>query len=134
ALSEVLTWNGYTDTTDDKNNTGAGGNDDWRGAWMVPSAGASAFTGRYPPNTSEPDVIPGCSNFIDKDPAYAEMPCKRKLDENGHLYASPRSRHPGGVNVAMGDGGARFVSNDIDQEVWRSACTRAGDDIQGNNL
>ena len=135
-LSEVLTWDGETDTTDDTGNTGAGGNDDWRGVWMIPSVGASAFTGRYPPNSSTPDAIPGCSKSIDDGTfTLAEMPCKRYADGNaGNLWASARSRHSGGANAAMGDGSVRFVSNDVDQLVWQAACTKSGDDAEGNNL
>jgi prepilin-type N-terminal cleavage/methylation domain-containing protein/prepilin-type processing-associated H-X9-DG protein len=134
-ISELLTWDGETDTTDDTGNTGAGGNDDWRGVWMIPSVGASAFTGRYPPNSSEPDAIPGCSQSIEGSGAYIEMPCKRYADGNsGHLWASPRSRHNGGVNAAMGDSSVRFVSNDVDQLVWQAACTRAGEEPEANGL
>lgn len=32
--------------------------------------------------------------------------------------ASARSRHPGGVNVAFGDGSVRFVFNSIPQAIW----------------
>jgi prepilin-type N-terminal cleavage/methylation domain-containing protein/prepilin-type processing-associated H-X9-DG protein len=134
-ISELLAWDGETDTTDDTANIGAGGNDDWRGVWMIPSVGAGAFTGRFPPNSAGPDVIPGCSSSIEGTAAYAEMPCKRYADGNsGHTYASARSRHPGGVNAAMGDGSVRFVSNDVSDTVWQAACTRAGDDSEGNGL
>ncbi|OYV78005.1 MAG: hypothetical protein B7Z73_19840, partial [Planctomycetia bacterium 21-64-5] len=37
-----------------------------------------------------------------------------------------RSYHPGGVNSAMADGSARFVSQDIDLSVWRALATRGG--------
>ena len=41
-------------------------------------------------------------------------------------YAAARSRHTGGVNVAMADGSVTFVSDGIDLSVWRSVATRAG--------
>lgn len=37
-----------------------------------------------------------------------------------------RSRHPGGVNVALADGAVRFVADGIDSSVWKAAATRAG--------
>lgn len=40
-----------------------------------------------------------------------------------------RSYHPGGVNAVLGDGSARFVSNQINVEVWRSLSSRAGEDL-----
>lgn len=39
------------------------------------------------------------------------------------------SRHPGGVNVLMMDGGVRFVADAIDLGVWRAIGTRAGGEI-----
>ena len=39
-----------------------------------------------------------------------------------------RSNHDGGVNVAFGDGSARFMSASIDRDVWRALGTRAGAD------
>jgi len=36
---------------------------------------------------------------------------------NGNFQA--RSRHPGGVNVLMGDGSVRFVTNSVNFDVWQ---------------
>jgi Protein of unknown function (DUF1559) len=126
-LSEVLTWN-------EENEAGTGeeglpGNDDWRGVWMIPSVGASAFTGRFPPNSSEPDLIPACGTGIENSSAFREMPCKEEQDGAGNTWASARSAHSGGVNAATGDGAVAFIANDIDQLIWQAMCTRAGGDI-----
>jgi prepilin-type processing-associated H-X9-DG protein len=43
--------------------------------------------------------------------------------------ATARSRHPGGVNVLMGDGSSRFVANAIAQQVWRGLGTRNGGEL-----
>ena len=43
--------------------------------------------------------------------------------------STARSRHPGGVNVLMGDGSNRFVSGSIDQAVWRGLGTRNGREL-----
>jgi prepilin-type processing-associated H-X9-DG protein len=40
--------------------------------------------------------------------------------------ATARSWHPGGVNVAMADGSARLVGEEIDLTVWRALATRDG--------
>ncbi len=37
-----------------------------------------------------------------------------------------RSRHPGGVNVAMADGSVDFVDDDIDILIWQSKSTKKG--------
>jgi prepilin-type processing-associated H-X9-DG protein len=54
------------------------------------------------------------------------MYCRENTDSGGNIYASARSRHPGGVNAAMVDGSVRFVVNNVDPAVWQAACTRAG--------
>lgn len=41
-------------------------------------------------------------------------------------FVGARSRHPGGVDVLMMDGSARFVSRSIQLDVWRALGTRAG--------
>ncbi len=44
----------------------------------------------------------------------------------GYGWRAARSRHSGGVNVAMADGSVRFVGDDVDPGVWKAAATRAG--------
>ena len=44
----------------------------------------------------------------------------------GYGMATARSFHPGGVNLAMGDGSVRFASERIDQAVWRGLGSRNG--------
>jgi prepilin-type N-terminal cleavage/methylation domain-containing protein/prepilin-type processing-associated H-X9-DG protein len=44
----------------------------------------------------------------------------------GQGMATARSFHPGGVNLAMGDGSVRFASERIDQAVWRGLGSRNG--------
>lgn len=39
------------------------------------------------------------------------------------LIFTARSRHSGGVNVAMGDGTVRFVANSITLSTWQAVCT-----------
>jgi prepilin-type N-terminal cleavage/methylation domain-containing protein/prepilin-type processing-associated H-X9-DG protein len=40
----------------------------------------------------------------------------------------PSSRHPGGVNLLMGDGSVRFVKDSISLATWRALGTRAGNE------
>ena len=47
---------------------------------------------------------------------------------DGLVWASARSRHPGGVVVGMADGSTHFVSDGIDLNVWRALATRAGEE------
>ena len=43
-----------------------------------------------------------------------------------------RSRHAGGVNVALCDGSVRFVSNNIDLFTWTALTSIAGGEVVGN--
>ncbi len=42
------------------------------------------------------------------------------------MLMAPSSLHPGGVNVAFADGKVRFISEDIDQDIWFAIGTRDG--------
>ena len=124
-LSEVTTWNEALDQH--VSPEGLPGNNDWRGAWMIPSVGAGAFTGRFPPNSKgkgQEDTIPACGNDGLTIAQAPDMPCVEDLG-GGAIWASARSKHPGGVNAAMGDTSVRFVSEDVDQFIWRNVCSRA---------
>ena len=43
--------------------------------------------------------------------------------------ATARSQHPGGVNVLMGDGSTRFVTETISRSVWRGFGSRSGGEV-----
>jgi prepilin-type processing-associated H-X9-DG protein len=45
-----------------------------------------------------------------------------------------RSRHTGGVNIALCDGSVRFASNSVTLTSWRALFTSMGTDIVGNDL
>jgi prepilin-type N-terminal cleavage/methylation domain-containing protein/prepilin-type processing-associated H-X9-DG protein len=48
-----------------------------------------------------------------------------------HAIISARSLHAGGVNTMMADGSVRFVSENIDGDVWRSVGSRNGSETLG---
>ena len=139
-LSEVLTWNETNERGMSVDDGVAQGNDDWRGVWMIPGMGASAFSGKFPPNAkgSGPDFrggsynradrIAGCGTGIKGAPGYLDMPCEEGQN-TANTWASARSAHNQGVNAAMGDGSVPFVSDDIEPRVWHAMCTRAGEDV-----
>ncbi len=61
------------------------------------------------------------------------MPPNDKLTSNHECMSgstngayAARSRHPGGVNVTMGDGAVKFVSETVDLGIWRAASTIKG--------
>ena len=57
------------------------------------------------------------------DPLTANHECMSGSQDGA--YAA-RSRHPGGVNVAMADGSTKFVSENLALDVWRAASTIGG--------
>ncbi len=103
---------------------GQGG--DLRGfTWWGWAAGFETFA---VPNASEPDTMQQlayCNQLITSNP-----PCNGQ--SGGNLFkATARSRHPGGVNVAMCDSSVRFVSDDVDLAAWRAASTTQGEEVYG---
>jgi prepilin-type processing-associated H-X9-DG protein len=41
-------------------------------------------------------------------------------------FRAARSLHSGGVNVTFGDGSVRFISENVQRDVWRALATCAG--------
>ncbi len=92
---------------------------DIRGVYWSSMVGASAYTTRMTPNTvrdfygiNDIDTLPvGLC-----DPGRG-LDCQ-SIDNSLYAYAGARSRHPAGINVALGDGSARFVADTVDAFVW----------------
>jgi prepilin-type N-terminal cleavage/methylation domain-containing protein len=114
--------------------------------------GGQVFTGLNPPNSGAQDGvargIPVMGPFLEQGIPY---PCfvtqagspdcgvsslnVRGVppDENVGLdtrmqWFNARSKHPGGVNATRCDGSGDFVSNDINEFVWRAMCSAAGEE------
>ena len=100
---------------------------DPRGTWAMGGAGPSAtakngFIGgeAYGPNATDPttnkgDSIFNCSQGLlgmdAKERTRIGLPCSDGTNSN--IQATNRSSHPGGVNVAFADGGARFIPDTV---------------------
>jgi prepilin-type processing-associated H-X9-DG protein len=83
----------------------------------------AAFTSQLPPNSPLPDSTEqNCNNL----PAL-NLPC---VNGGASVYLAARSRHPGGVQVVMCDGSARFIRQSISINVWRAASTIKGSEAQ----
>jgi prepilin-type processing-associated H-X9-DG protein len=84
----------------------------WNGdrgfGWIVGRPAATTFSTYLLPNDPTPDMM-----------------------GMGLGFFAARSFHPGGVNVALGDGSVRFVSESIELETWRALGTCAGGEIPG---
>jgi prepilin-type N-terminal cleavage/methylation domain-containing protein len=92
-----------------------------RGMFFTNRAGAQFLYVTQTPNSSSPERFwnnpDGCGDPHCNRPDI-NLPCVSASDEAN--FASPRSRHVGGVNVLLGDASVRFVTNGIDLQTWRS--------------
>jgi prepilin-type N-terminal cleavage/methylation domain-containing protein/prepilin-type processing-associated H-X9-DG protein len=91
---------------------------DVRGGIWTNRAGCHTLFVTLGPNSPAPDRIfnvfcPPSNNLPGQN-----LPCVQGDDYDA--YASPRSRHPGGVNVVFCDGSVRFMQDDIDTTTWRN--------------
>ena len=85
----------------------------------------SYFMTLLTPNANAPDVMaPGfCVDRPER-----KMPCTTGANRN----KAARSRHPAGVNVMLGDGSVRFVTNNITLATWQALGTMNGGDQIGD--
>jgi len=90
--------------------------------------GAHWFMTVYTPNTGIDLSSDGCPSTAADNPDQT-MICT----QSGDNYAGARSRHTGGVNVVMGDGSVRFVSNSITLTNWKAMSTATRGDISSDN-
>jgi prepilin-type N-terminal cleavage/methylation domain-containing protein/prepilin-type processing-associated H-X9-DG protein len=86
---------------------------------------AATFETFATPNSSFPDVLFSPLYCINQAP---NPPCTSATTALPEMYAA-RSRHPGGVNVAMVDGSVRFIKDTVDLLVWRITSTSAGAEV-----
>jgi prepilin-type N-terminal cleavage/methylation domain-containing protein/prepilin-type processing-associated H-X9-DG protein len=101
-----------------------GSSNDVRG--LIWSVGAN-FSSRFPPNSTvdyygvaDPSGGGGDrlgTGFCVSDPGHG-LPCIEVAFPFLDVYSGARSRHPGGINVAFGDGSVRFIKGSIDPNVW----------------
>jgi prepilin-type processing-associated H-X9-DG protein len=86
---------------------------------------AATFESFLTPNSTFPDVLFSAFYCINQSPNPPCIGATTALPDN---YAA-RSRHQGGVNVAMGDGSVRFIKNPINVRTWRAISTTQGNEV-----
>jgi prepilin-type processing-associated H-X9-DG protein len=88
--------------------------------WNSIHAGTT-FSTLFPPNSTIGDNTQGFCIAI------PGAPCASQSLVNAYTLA--RSRHTNGVVVGLADGSVRFVSNNIDPNMWRWLGTRIGGEV-----
>ncbi len=77
----------------------------------------------YTPNSPVPDQNrqTNCENV-------SEAPCAEQYPNawSRDMLYTARSRHPGGVNLLLGDGSVRFIGESIDLDAWQALGTPSG--------
>jgi prepilin-type N-terminal cleavage/methylation domain-containing protein/prepilin-type processing-associated H-X9-DG protein len=87
---------------------------------------APMFTGWLAPNSTLPDSMQSsgyCSYPFQMNP-----PCTQ-ASSLLLMWQAARSRHPGGVNVGMGDGSVRFIKNTISLNIWSALSSAQGGEV-----
>ena len=97
---------------------------DSRGGFYTNRAGRQFLYTTLGPNSNSPDVFIGVSGSVaaafcsdENNAPEANLPCV--TGDGNSDYASPRSRHPGGVNALFCDGSVHFMPDEIDITTWR---------------
>jgi prepilin-type N-terminal cleavage/methylation domain-containing protein/prepilin-type processing-associated H-X9-DG protein len=108
--------------------TGINVDNDARGSFWFNMVSCDQIFTKFSPNASNPDVVVYYWCEVD-DPRNApelNLPCTPGIWGRYDYTAASRSRHPGGVNVGMCDGVARFAGDDVASNVWQSLGSIAG--------
>ena len=102
--------------------------------WTFQAGGACLFTW-VTPNSSAADVLVEDENWCrpEHNQSSKNLPCVKSSGGSspwrGDTTATARSRHPGGVQVLLGDGSVRFASENVALDIWRGLATIGGGEI-----
>ncbi len=95
-----------------------------RDTWYESTYMGTHYNHVYTPNSTFPDCCAACRISLN---------FRAGRDNTERVILTPRSYHPGSVNVLMGDGVVRSVSDSVDMEVWRAIGTRNGGETISNS-
>ncbi len=96
---------------------------------------APQFTGLYPPNSSQPDVMQTAGYCSGGNPQGVACVGATGSSSSGGNYNGlgmnniPRSKHPGGVNSGMCDGSVRFIKNSVNISIYQALSSAKGGEV-----
>ena len=108
-------------------NVGCSQTSDWhdmRGRYSNPHPGGVTFTTIRPPNTPVGDSMSWAFGT-------PNVPLRGCASGSASPEVHARSWHPGGAQFSLADGSVRFISNNIDQNVFQYLGTVAGGEVIG---
>ena len=88
-------------------------------AWVNGEYRCALYNHYYKPNSKTPDCM---STRLFGSPEVLFTP---------YGWRAARSLHMGGVNVLLGDGAMRFISDNVDETTWRAISTRGSGELVG---
>lgn len=89
--------------------------------WATGELRCSSYNHFLTPNSPTPDCL--TNDYTPGEGVYTSAG-----------FRAARSKHGGGVNLVLGDGSVRFVSDTVSQTTWLALSTRGGNDLLGNDL
>jgi prepilin-type N-terminal cleavage/methylation domain-containing protein/prepilin-type processing-associated H-X9-DG protein len=109
---------------------------DVRGMMWSSIPGGASFMTRFTPNAFKDylNVVNGGDYLNNKPTLFCTpepvlgLPCVPNASDED-AFAGARSRHPGGINVMMGDGSVRFLKNSISAPIWIGLNTINGGEV-----
>lgn len=93
---------------------------DGRGDFFNDEESRSVFMTLSSPNSSDFDYV-RVAGFCVSMPQ-DNLPCATATSSTGNRV-SARSRHTGGVNIAMGDGSVHFIDDNVSLNLWQTIST-----------
>ncbi len=107
----------------------SGDNNDYRGVHWYDHVGTSQIFTATGPNSTERDRLYPlwCTGKLNLP--HQNLPCHPGQADGSNQMAASRSRHPGGVQVGMADGSARFVPDSVELAVWQAMGSIKGGEV-----